>query len=460
MNSKSSFGPHPPQSPLIIGETADPDLKQPGSKHGRVIKHQNKDPLQGRVPTPCPPDIVPSQQRSELTTKHSLLPTISKGVQHTHNQTQFRPHPPQSPLIRGKTADPDLKQPGSKHGRVIKHQNKDPLQGRVPTPCPPDIVPSQQRSELTTKHSLLPTISKGVQRTHNQTQFRPHPPQSPLIRGKTADPDLKQPGSKHGRVIKHQNKDPLQGRVPTPCPPDIVPSQQRSELTTKHSLLPTISKGVQRTHNQTQFRPHPPQSPLIRGETADPDLKQPGSKHGRVIKHQNKDPLQGRVPTPCPPDIVPSQQRSELTTKHSLLPTISKGVQRTHNQTQFRPHPPQSPLISGETADPDLKQPGSKYGRVIKHQNKYPLKGRVLLTPCPPDIVPSQQRSELTTMHSLLQTIPKGVQRTHNQTQFRPHPPQSPLIRGGSSLKTSYSQTPRLRLPPLTEKVQLTTRKQ
>ncbi|KAI9524890.1 hypothetical protein NQZ68_014425, partial [Dissostichus eleginoides] len=372
-------------------------------------------------------------------------------VQLTNSKSSFKPHPPKSPLIRGETAYPDLKQPGSKNRRVINHQKKDTLQGRVLTPCPPDIVPSKQRSELTTKHSLLPPIPKGVQRTHNQTQFRPHPPQTPLIRGETADPDLKQPGSKNRRVIKHQKKDILQGRVPTPCPPDIVPNKQQSELTTKHSLLPTIPKGVQRTHNQTQFRPHPPQSPLIRGEKADPDLKQPGSKYGRVIKHQNKDPLQGRVLTPCPPDNVPSKQRSELTTKHSLLPTIPKGVQRTHNQTQFRPHPPQSPLIRGETADPDLKQPGSKYGRVIKHQNKDPLQGRVL-TPCPPDNVPSKQRSQLTTKHSLLPTIPKGVQRTHNQTQFRPHPPQTPIITGGSSLKTSSPQTPRLRLPPLTVK--------
>ncbi|XP_033981551.1 WD repeat-containing protein on Y chromosome-like [Trematomus bernacchii] len=296
-----------------------------------------------------------------------------------------------------------------------------------------------------------------VQLMNSKSSFKPHPPQTPLMRGETADPYLKQPGSKNGRVINHQKKDTLQGRVLTPCPPDIVQSQQRSELTTKHSLLPPIPKGVQRTHNQTQFRPHPPQSPLIRGETADPDLKQPGSKYGRVINHQKKDTLQGRVLTPCPPDIVQSQQRSELTTKHSLLPPIPKGVQRTHNQTQFRPHPPQSPLIRGETADPDLKQPGSKYGRVIKHQNKDPLQGRVL-TPCLPVIVPNNQRSEPTTKRPLLPTIPKGVQRTHNQTQFRPHPPPTPIITGGSSLKTSSPQTPRLRLPPLTEKVQLTTR--
>ncbi|XP_070764994.1 cilia- and flagella-associated protein 337-like [Enoplosus armatus] len=125
----------------------------------------------------------------------------------------------------------------------------------------------------------------------------------------------------------------------------------------KNSTQQSPSEVQQQFENtSTSCPPHPPQTPLIRGETdckqsclqtASPYLKQTRSKYGRVLKIQQRDILKGSVLTPCPPNTLPGKQGSDHTPKH-VNPSIPDKVQLTH-QTQLKPHPPQTTCTTGRT---------------------------------------------------------------------------------------------------------------
>ncbi len=161
-------------------------------------------------------------------------------------------------------------------------------------------------------------ISDTVQLTHSQ--FKPHPPHTPLIRGGN---DLKQSSpqtsSKYGRVLKIPQRDNLKGIVLTPCPPNTLPDNQGSKHISKHVHLPPISDKVQLTHHQTQLKTHPPQTTLTTGRT------------DATNSSPQMQPLADTV-----------KQGFQHTLKHIRLPPISAKVQLTHNQTQIKPEPPQT----------------------------------------------------------------------------------------------------------------------
>lgn len=111
-----------------------------------------------------------------------------------------------------------------------------------------------------------------------------------------------------------------------------------------------LSDTVLLTHYQTQFRPHPAQTPLIRGgtnhkqsspRTTSSHFNQTRSKYGCEI--QQRDTLKDSVLTPpCPPNTLPGKQRSAQTPEHVHLPPISYSFWQTQYQTQLRQHRRQS----------------------------------------------------------------------------------------------------------------------
>ncbi|XP_041796627.1 WD repeat-containing protein on Y chromosome-like [Chelmon rostratus] len=108
------------------------------------------------------------------------------------------------------------------------------------------------QDEYEPKYVHLPPIDKGAGLTHNQTYFKPHPPNAPLIRHGTT-----------GNTLKN------------PVPPNTLPGKCRSEQTPQRVHLPPIHKGAGLTCNQTHFKPHPPNAPLIRHGTTGNTLKNP-----------------------------------------------------------------------------------------------------------------------------------------------------------------------------------------
>ncbi|XP_054477216.1 WD repeat-containing protein on Y chromosome-like [Anoplopoma fimbria] len=291
------------------------------------------------------------------------------------------------------------------------------------------------------KQVSLTPISEKVQLTHSRTQLKSKPPPTPFIRGGT-DPKqsspqaLNQIRSKYGRVLKNQQGHTLKDSVLTPSPPNTLSGKQESQRTSEDVHFPPIPARVQLTHNQTQLKPKPPQNPLIRGGT-DPKqsspqaLNQTRSKYGRVHKIQQGDTLKDSVLTPSPLNTLPGKQESKRTSEDVHFPPIPDRVQLTHNQTQLKPKPPQNPLIRGGT-DPKQRSPQalhqtrSKYGRVHKIQQGDTLKDSVI-TPCPPITLPAIKTS--------------------------PH-----MQLPASTVKPRSVHTSKhVRLPPISEKAQLTT---
>ncbi|XP_038572204.1 WD repeat-containing protein on Y chromosome-like [Micropterus salmoides] len=154
------------------------------------------------------------------------------------------------------------------------------------------------------------------------------------------------------------------------------------------------------------------------------------------------------TPSPCPSKTTPARG-SDHTSDHVHFPTIPDRIQLTKCQTQLKTHPTQTQLFRGgtypkqstpQTGSPNLNHTRSKYGRVLKTQQRDSLKGSVL-TPCPPNSLPGEQGSDHTSEQVHLLPIPDRVQLTHNQTQLKPNPPRTKLISGGTNLKQSSPQT-------------------
>ncbi|XP_071326536.1 WD repeat-containing protein on Y chromosome-like [Trachinotus anak] len=446
-------------------------------------------------------DSDADEQGSEDTKKHGCFPPISEKVQITHSQTQSRLHSSQTTLIRGgtdpkqsspQTAPPYLKWTRSNYGRLV-------LKPSAPPPCPPkDFIyerahpnhpkpqPAQtpltagcteatkslshsrrssstveQGSEHRTKHPSLPPISRKVQFTHSQTQFKPQPAQTPLTAGCTEATKSSSHSLRSSSAV-----------------------EQGSEHRTKHPSLPPISRKVQFTHSQTQFKPQPPKTPLTTGCTEatkssshsqrSTSTVEQGSEHraknlrlppisGKDELSHSQSQLKPQPPqTPLMRGCTEATKRSPLTqrsastvmhgsenrVKHLRLPPISGKVQFTHSQTQFKPQPPQTPLMRGCT---------EATKRSLHTQSSSST---------------AEQGSEHRTKHpSSLPPISGKVQFTHSQTQFKPQPPQtglttgcteatkrSPLTQRSAStvMHGSEHRVKHLRLPPISGKVQFT----
>ncbi|XP_071337579.1 uncharacterized protein [Trachinotus anak] len=168
-------------------------------------------------------------------------------------------------------------------------------------------------------------------------------------------------------------------------------------------------------------------------------------------------------------DSDADEQGSEDTKNHGCFPHISEKVQLTYSQTQSKLHSSQTVLIRGgtdskrsspQTAPPYLKWTRSKYGRLLLKPSDPP--------PCPPkDFIyerahpnhpksqlaqtpltagcteatkssPNMQRSagtveqgsEQGTKHQRLPPISEKVQLSHSQMQFKPQLPKTPLTTG------------------------------
>ncbi|XP_032358795.1 uncharacterized protein LOC116671535 [Etheostoma spectabile] len=255
-------------------------------------------------------------QGTEPASKRVHFPPISETVQLTLAESQFKPQPP---FIRSGSArnqrsyrTAHLDQTMSKHGRVVKLQQRDTLKGGVFTPVPPNTLPGVEEYKQTPERIFLPPILDKVQGTHHQTQ------------------------------TKIQQRDTLKGGVFTPVPPNTLPGVEEYKQTPERIFLPPILDKVQGTHRQTQMKsqprdtlkggvlpPVPPNTlPAIK-TSPHTQLDQTRSIYGRVLRTQERDTLKGTDFPQDPPNTLSGMM-------HVHLPPINDKVHRTHRQTRSK----------------------------------------------------------------------------------------------------------------------------
>ncbi|XP_042370359.1 WD repeat-containing protein on Y chromosome-like [Plectropomus leopardus] len=279
----------------------------------------------------------------------------------------------------------------------------------------------------------FPTPVNTVQLNASERQFEPHPPQTPLIRGGI----------------------------------DTPPGNLGSEQTPGHVRFPSIRDRVMRTHGESKFKPHPPQTSFIEDGTdrtqglpmtasSNSSLSRP--TYGREVKIQQKEPLKDFVLTPCPPNTL-GNQRSAQTPKHVNLPPVNTWDRLTHTESQLKPQPPQTSLAgsgidctqsSPISAFLKLNQTRSKYERELKIQKRAALKDFVL-TPCQSNALGSLGSGQ-PPEHVRLPPIHDKVQLIHSESKFKPQPPQTPLIRGGTDRRQSSPTRASLKLNQIRSK--------
>ncbi|XP_032363094.1 WD repeat-containing protein on Y chromosome-like [Etheostoma spectabile] len=164
--------------------------------------------------------------------------------------------------------------------------------------------------------------------------------------------------------------------------------------------------------------------------------------------------------TPCPPNTRPTtgctndtislanMQQSDGAVKQGTEPT-SKQVHLQLTQSQFKPHPP---LIRGGSAHDQLSyrtayldQTMSKYGRVLKLQQRNTLQGSVL-TPVPPNTLPGMEGSQQKPDHVHLPPIKDKVHRPHHQTRSKFQ--QRDTLKGGVLTPVPPNTLPAMKTSP------------
>ncbi len=160
---------------------------------------------------------------------------------------------------------------------------------------------AKQGSDHATQQVNLTPISDEVQLTGDQTQLKPHSPQTRLNTG----------GNNATKTLLRIQ--PLGNTA-----------NQGSGHASQQVRLPPIADKVQLTSDQTQLKPHPPQIRLnIGGNNA--------TKTSLRIRRL----------------VNAAKQGSGQASQPVCLPPISDKFQLTGDQTQLKPHPPQTRLNIG-----------------------------------------------------------------------------------------------------------------